>query len=881
MSQWMQRVARRIRALLHSGSLDGDLDAEMRLHLALETEELMRTEGLSAQEARRRAFVSFGGVERYKESHRDARGVRCMEEIAQDLRYALRGLLHAPVYSLSAVVVLALGIGASTAVFSAVDAVLLTRLPYPHDEQLVRIYNQSGPTNRWTLSTVDLRALEEQSRTLSVVGALRGRRVAVSYGRAAERLPTGFVTAGFLHALDVRPVRGRAIEARDDAVGAPPVAVVSHRFAADALGGEAPAVGRSITIDGVVHTVVGVLPAGVDELAGVRAPIWASLQLEPPTRRGPFGLYVIGRLADGATLDAARRDLLGISRRVFPLWATGFQDSTAHLTPVSLRADMLGDAGHTIGLLGAAVALVLLIGVANVAGLTLVRATGRSRELVLRTVLGATRARLVRLLVTDSVVLAAIGAVAGVALGAAGLELLKAIGTNVPRLDEARLDLRAVGFAAMAALFAAVSIGAYPVALLIRRDVAPALRDGDRAVGAGRRAQVVRGAFVVAEFALALPVLAIAALLLNSFVRLQRVDPGFDPERLVSIHVSLPSGLYGDDSGASAVSDYWTRALQLVRAVPGVASAGTGAALPPYDWGDFNNFDLVDRPVPPNTAQPVSPWVGIGDDYFETLGVPLLEGRLFTPFDTGAAPVVVVSRSWAKHYYPDGSALGRQLISGGCTECPHTTIVGVVGDVKYDGLSGTGDAVYAPVTEGWPLDLNLFVRTSVPPAQVVNRVRAALASVDPGIPLNEVVAMDDRVYESIAQPRHMTALLGGFATAAVALAAVGVFGLLSYTVSARRREIGVRMALGATQRAVVGMIVRRGMLLAMAGAALGMAVALLGTRWMSGALFHVAATDPLTLCVVTLLLLAVALSACWLPARGAAAIDPAEAIRAE
>src|SRR5690606_33930712 len=245
-----------------------------------------------------------------------------------------------------------------------------------------------------------------------------------------------------------------------------------------------------------------------------------------------------------------------------------------------------------------------------------------------------------------------------------------------------------------------------------------------------------------------------------------------------------------------------------------------GAALPPYDWGDFNNFDLVDRPVPPNTSQPISPWVGIGDEYFATLGVPLLEGRLFTPADTGAAPVVVVSRSWAEHYYPDGSAVGRQMISGGCMECPRTRVVGVVGDVKYDGLGGTGDAVHAPVTEGWPLDLNLFVRTSVPPASVVDRVRAALASVDSRIPLTEVVMMDERVHESITEPRHLTALLGGFAAAAVALAAVGIFGMLSYTVSARRREIGVRMALGATEGVVVGMIVRRGMVHAIVGAAL-------------------------------------------------------------
>jgi predicted permease len=553
-------------------------------------------------------------------------------------------------------------------------------------------------------------------------------------------------------------------------------------------------------------------------------------------------------------------------------------DHTARLTPHLLREAILGNAGHTLGLLVAAVGLVLLIAVANVASLMLVRATGRWREVVLRTVLGATRGRLVRLLVTESVVLAVAGAVAGIAVGAVGLEVLKAIGPSVPRLNGAQLDARAVGFAVSVALLAGIIVGAYPIALLLGRDPAPALREGDRTASAGRRTHAIRGAFVVAEFALALPVLAGAALLLNSFVRLQRVDPGFDPTHLVAVHVALPSGRYAADS---VISTYWARALPLVRAVPGVADAGLGEALPPADWWNTDNFDLIDRPVSPGTAQPTSPWMMVGREYFAALGIPLLEGRLFTPVDTGAQPIVAVSRAWAEHYYPDGKAVGRKLIEGGCTTCPPVTIVAVVGDVKYQGLSGIADAVYAPVTERWPRALNLFVRTAAPPAQVVDRVRAALQSVDPDIPLRDVVPMEEHVYESLAQPRNLTTLLGGFAVAAVALAAVGIFGMLSYTVSARRREIGVRMALGASHGAVIGMIVRRGMGHAVAGAVLGLAAALLGTRWLASALYDVGATDPVTLVAVTLLLLGVALVACWLPARRATGIDPVEAIRVE
>ncbi|HEX6965935.1 MAG TPA: ABC transporter permease, partial [Gemmatimonadaceae bacterium] len=396
MPQWMHHVARRARAILRNRALDRDVDAEMRLHIEMEAEELARLHGFTSEEARRRALVAFGGVERYKEAHRDARGVRWLAELVQDIRYAVRSLLRAPAFTLSAVAVLTLGIGASTAVFSAVDAVLLTRLPYPHDERLVRIYEQNSPTNRWTLSVADLQAIETRGHTLSAVGAAQQREVPVSAGREPEQLRAGYATSGFFRALGVEPAQGRNIEPRDDRPGAPFVALVSDEYAMRTFGSAARAVGHPITIDGVTETIVGVLPAGVNELAGMRAEIWPVLQLEPPKRRGPFGLFVVARMADGATLAAVRSDLASVSAALLGVWPD-FTDHTARLTPVPLRAAILGDAGRTLGLLAVAVGLVLLIAVANVASLMLVRATGRWREIVLRTVLGATRGRLVRL----------------------------------------------------------------------------------------------------------------------------------------------------------------------------------------------------------------------------------------------------------------------------------------------------------------------------------------------------------------------------------------------------------------------------------------------------------------------------------------------------
>jgi predicted permease len=872
MSSWLSRVARRVRNLVRRDAIERELDAEMRLHIAMEAEDIARSAGVPAAEARRRALAAFGGIAHHKEAHRDARGGRWLEEVGQDVLYAMRSLRRSGGFTLSAVLVLALGIGSTTAVFSAVDAVLLD----PAYDDLAVIFLRNYPS----LSTVDFRAIEEQQRSFSAVGALRRREVAFSAGGEPRQMRVAAVTSGFFRAAGVRPIRGRTIEPADERVGAPPVALVSHAIASRMLGGDAAAVGRSIMLDGIAHTVVGVLPAGVSELAGARAEVWPVLQLAPPERRGPFGMLVIARLAPGVTFEAATRDVSAISDRIFPLWASGYQDGTARFTAIPFRKAFLGDASRLLRVFAAAVGLVLLIAVANVASLMLVRAVGRSREVSLRTVLGATRARLVRLFVTESLVLAGVGALAGVVAGGFGLRALIVLGPRMPGLTGAHLDLRAVGFASAVAVLAGVLVGAYPVALLLRGDRASGLQGGDRTVSPGRGTHVVRSAFVVAQFALALPLLAVAALLLTSFVRLLRVDPGFDPRHVLTVRVSLPVGRYGSDS---AIATYWARALPRVREVAGVREVGLGSAMPPDEDGNSDeNFNLVDRPVPRGTSEPNSPWPTVSAGYFAALGVPLLEGRLFLPSDTGAAaPVALVSRSWARRYYPNEPVIGRQLVRGGCTSCAPTVVVGVVDDVRYEGATGTGNAVYAPVTQGWPRALNVFIRARGSPGELTPRVRAALRSVDPAVPLDDIAPMEERLSASVAQPRHWATLLGAFAVAALVLAAVGIFGMLSYTVSTRRREICVRMALGARQGAVVRMIVRRGIAHAAVGAALGLVGALVGTRSVATVLFGVGAHDPVTLAGVTLTLLAVALVACWLPARRAAAIDPVDAIRAE
>ena len=884
MHQSIRRTLRRIRALTHRNTLEQELDEEVRLHVALEAAELARLHNLSPDDARRRALVAFGGVERYKEAHRDARGVRWLDELQQDIRYAARALGRSPTFTLSAIAILALGIGACTAVFSVVDAVVISHLPYPHDDRLIQIYERNSPTNQWPLSVADFQAIEQWQRTFTDVGLLRQADVPVATGGEPQRMSAGYATSGLFRALGVAPVVGRALGPADDAPGAPPVAVVTHRFAVDHLGGDYAAVGRSVDVDGVAYSVVGVLDQRYTDLGGRKGDVWPDARLAKPQRRGPFGMVVIARLKDGVTIDDAARDLARISRREFVVWQASFQDHKATLVPLSLRRVMLGDAPKTLILFSAAVVLVMLIAIANVAGLMLVRAAGRWREVSLRAVLGATRARIARLLVTESVMVSLAGAAVGVALGILGVRVLVAVGPRVARLAEAHVHVRAILFAVALALVAGIIIGAYPVVHLARGGAGGGVLGGERSVGGTRRTQALRAAFVVAEFALALPLLAAAALLLNSFVRLQRVNPGFDPSHVITMSVSLPSGRYSPINGRdTAIATYWTRALNNVRTVPGVVAAGLADQLPlSRDNLDENNFDLLDRPVPAGTAQPVTPWTVVTSDYFTALGVRLLSGRMFTPTDTGGQnPVLIVSRSWAHKYFPDGTAIGRKMVSGGCTSCPPVMIIGIVSDVTYTNLGDLPEGAYEPLTEGWGRTLALVVRTRGDPAAAIPGVSAALRSVEPSVTIADATPMAERLSASIADPRHAASLVAGFALVAALLAAIGIFGTLSYTVSMRRREIGVRLALGAKRQAVTGMIVRRGMAHAALGAALGLVAALIATRWLRSKLFEVSPADPLTFGGVIVGLLIVALAASWAPARRAAAIDPAEAIRAE
>lgn len=802
-----------------------------------------------------------------------------MKNLSADILFALRSLRRNPGFTATAAGVLAVAIGAAAAVFCVVHAVLLADLPYPHPDRLVRIYNQNSPTNIWSLSVVDLQALQEDHQSFEAFGALRYTSFALSGAGDAEQVQGARVSSGFFSALGTTAGAGRLTTPSDEAPGAPPVAVVTDAFARSHFGSTTAAVGKTINLDGISSSIVGVLPRGVDDLAGFRVPVWVALKLPTPTRRGPFGYAGIARLKAGVSLGDAGRELTALAQRVFPIWQASFQDKNARYSAFTLQRTIVGDSGKQLALFGGAVVLVLLVAVANVATLMLVRATARAHELSVRATLGATRPRLARLVIAECLVLTAGATIAGLGLASVVVRAIGAIAPDLPRVNDLTLDLPTTLVAIGIGIASGLLISISPVAGVVR-GVLTEWKNDMRRSGGTRETHALRGFLVSAEFALAVPLLLAAALLGQSFLRLQQVNPGYDPDRGLSVVVNLPPSRYPDSASVYA---FWRNAQSLVRQTPGVIATGLTTSPPPDNGGDVNNFDLLAHPVANGGAQPVAPWPAVSPGFFAALGIPLLEGRLITDADTSAnAPVLVVSRSWANHYFPNAPVIGQRLISGGCTSCPPDVVVGVVGDVKYEGLAGNGEGVYTPFApqNGAIRNATLIVRTAAAPETFIKPVTEALRGLDPQLPLAGI-SLRAQLRQALADPGRWTRILSAFAVTALALSAIGIFGLMSYVVRRQRREIGVRLALGAEPRQITGMIVGRGMRYVAAGTLVGLGLALLEARWIGALLYGVGPRDPAMILSVTLLLAAAAAAACLLPGLRAARIRPIEAISSE
>ena len=788
--------------------------------------------------------------------------------------------------TLTIVITVGLGIGATTVIFSAIDAALLRPLPYADPDRLVRIY-LDAPPNKFRFSVADYLALQTQQTRFEQIAGYTGRAMAFSDGTVAERLNGKVVSPAYFALLGIKPAIGRDFTEQDGRPGSPPAVIVSHGFWQRRLGGNPSVIGKPIRLDGADYALAGVLPPTVGPLERAQE-FFVAAQWDTPPRRGPFFILVLGRLRNGTERSAAANELRAINRRIFPLWQSSYQDEKATWSLMSLKEYVIGDVRTVAGLALAAVALVWLIACTNASNLLIARVTSRRRELAVRAALGASRGRVIRHLLAESSLLAIGAALVGIALARIGVGLLRDFGSDYfPRTQEIALDGPVLWLLAAVTIGSGLLFGLIPAVHGTGGPVDESLRSVGRSSTGSLAVRRLRRVLVASQFAIATPLLIVAGLLLASLTELSRVDLGFDRHNLLSAAILLPEAQYPKPGRVSA---FWDEMQRRVEALPGVSAVAFSDGRPPDDVGNFNNFDLEDFPTAPGQSQPVTPWVSVTPEYFRLVGLSLVQGRLFDERD-GLGPnieVVVVDRAWAKRFFPNGGVVGKRFKEGGCTSCPWTTVVGVVSVVKYAGLDKPDQGtVYTPMAgrgsrpseEATSRFRYLLLRTAIDPVTVLPAVRQVVRELDPSLPLSSAKTIDDLVAESLQMPRSLSVLVGGLAMVALALSIVGIYGVMAYYVQQHSKEIGIRVALGGSPADVLRLIVGQGMKVVASGVVVGLLTALVLTRLMSSLLFGIGAADASTFGAVTIVLLAVALVACCVPAGRALAVQPAIVLR--
>jgi predicted permease len=795
---------------------------------------------------------------------------------------SVRTLSRAPSLTAAIGLTVGVGIGGCTAIFAVVDALFLRPLPYPDADRLVWIYTDSPP-NQWPFSVVDFQALQEQQTSFEAVGAYNRNTRTYVTPDGAELITTIEGTPGLFDLLGIPLLSGRTPSTADGAPQALATTLVTRGFASRYLGSTVPdgqdVLGSTVRLDGEEHSVIGVLPASPGPLAR-GSEVFPTLRAQPPERKGPFFLQVFGRLRHDVGAAQASEELRAINARLFPVWADSYQDERASWGMRDLAETLRGDSGRLLTILMGAVAMLLLVAVANAANLLLARVTARRREIAVRKALGATRAQVASHLLTESMLLALAGVGIGLLLARGCIAILPTVaGSYIPRLAEVHLDGTVLGFACALALGCGLLFGLIPTLHGIGgAHIAHGLRSGSRTSTQTAREQRLQRLLVAAQLTVVVPLLAGAGLLLTSFVNLQGTDPGFAAENLVSMRVSPSQAAFPDPETRN---QFWTGVLDRISSLPEVAEVGLASGRPPREASTINNFDLEDQPTAPGQSQPSVPWILANPQYFETLGVPLLAGRMFEELDRDYEPeVAMVDAVWAERFFPGEDVVGRRFRHGGCTDCAWTTVVGVVGEVPYLGLGGEGSgAVYQPDPERFSSAPFVFVRTRAEPDQIVSTLRAEVSQVDPSTPLTQIQTGEALLQGSLAQPRHLMLLLVTFSGVALALAIVGLYGITAYSVQQRRADIAVRLALGGSPSAVLRMVLRQGMALAVVGLVAGTIAAAGLTRVMATLLYEVSPRDPITLMGVAVLMLSVSAVACAIPGRRAVRLDPSSALR--
>ena len=799
----------------------------------------------------------------------------------KDLLYAVRMLFKNPGFTAIAILALALGIGANTAIFTVVNSVLFRPLPFPEPDRLVMTYgeNASIDEGRVPFCVADFLDWRSQNQVFEHVAAFSDNRFTYTGGQSPEQFHGAWVTADFFEVMKTQPEKGRTFLPDEDQPGHAPVVIVSHSFWQRKLGADPNVIGRQITLNNSPFSIIGVMPPGFT-FPERDIELWAVERLDPPTRRGPFYMWGVGRLAAGATVEQAKAEMDLIARRVQQETKSTQNDWT--FTAVGLTERIVGDARPALLILLAAVVFVLLIASANVANLLLARATAREKEIAIRRALGASRARLIRQLLTESVLLAICGGAVGLLLARWGVDLLLALGADeIPRLQEVRIDTTILGFTLLVSMLSGIIFGLAPALQGSKLNLNEMLKEGGRSNSEGSNRRRLRSILVVAEIALSLVLLISAGLMIKSFLRLQNVNPGFNADNILTMQLSLPRSKY---TNANQTTTFFQQLINKVETLPGVESAAISISLPPNNVEVSDNFSIEEHPTPPGENDPSAPILFVSPKYFTTLGVPLLRGRYFTDNDRAdAPPVVIINEALARQYFKDADPVGKRFKEGPAAgDNPWMEIIGVVGNVKYTGLDSKEEpAYYMPHLQNAWRFMYLIVRGTSNPQGLLPAIRSEVWSLDKDLPVARVRTMNELLSESVAQPRLRTMLLGIFAGVALLLAAVGIYGVMSYSVTQRKHELGIRMALGASSGDILKMVVGQGVKLAFAGAVLGLIGAYAATRLLSSLLFNVSTTDTMIFVGIPVLLTVIALLASYIPARRATKVDPIIALRYE
>lgn len=882
----------RLRALFRRKSVETELDEELRFHLERQVEKYVQG-GLRREEAQRRARMEFGGYEQVKEEYRDARGVSLIETLTRDVRYALRALRGNPGFSAVAILTLAVGIGANTAIFSVIDSVLFRPLPYADPDKLVMVWeNLPGRNPHNTVSPPDFLDWGQRNSVFSGMAALFDQRANLTGNGQPQEVAVQDVTANFFLILGVNPILGTGFTAENGQPGHNDVLVLSYGFWKERYGGDSSIIGKAITLNGHPLIVVGVAPEGFDwfikdsSLTGARPQMWTPWIIPQAFHdRKNVGRFmtVVARLKSGATVEQARVQMNTIAAQIAQEYPDFNGNWGANVVPV--REQISGDLRPALWILFGAVGFVLLIACANVSSLLLARAAAREREMAIRTAVGASRWRIAFQLLTESVLLAVIGGGVGVALAVWGTNaLLAASPRNLLDLRSVSVDMRILSFAAGSTLLAGLIFGFLPSFISAHSSVAETLKEGGRRSSAGKGRGMARSAFVVLQMCLALVLLAGSGLLIRSFIRLVGVDPGFDASHLLTFKVTLPGSKYGTDAKCQA---FFQELLPRLFHLPGVRSVTMNSYPPFTGLGAATGVRLLSQPPRSLKDLPVAEVRVVGPDYFSTMGIPLRAGRTFNEEElTQARHVAIINQAFADQYFSGVNPLGQKAVvymkSNEESENTPSEIIGVAGDVRQMGLDTPSEpTVYWPHPELVYSGMTILVRTSNDPLALVSAVRSELQQVDPEQPLAAVATMEQLLGDSLARSRFTMQLLGIFAAIALALASVGIYGVIAYGVSQRTQEFGIRIALGAESRDVLRLVLGQGTRLVLLGIGLGVVLALMLGKFLATLLYGISPTDPLTFGAVALLLALVALAACYVPARRATRVDLIETLRYE